>query len=85
MSTVLAIDGVKSDHLMAVCDSCRCLRNDIGDALFAKVEKLRAMSQCASTLALKGAESASAGISDQLIKELTSMPIDEAIPITRLD
>lgn len=61
----------------------QCLRQDIGDVMFARVEKLRAMSQCAATLSVKGAETASQHLSDQLIAELSAMPIDEAIPLTR--
>ncbi len=66
-----------------------------------QVEKIRAISQCAASLASKGAtvglngcfavsggdwlllQEASADLSESLAKELMSMSLDEAIPLTR--
>ncbi|KAG1676257.1 hypothetical protein FOA52_006475 [Chlamydomonas sp. UWO 241] len=77
--------------LQPLDDDCRmlgslldyCLKHEIGDTLFAKVERIRAISQCAATLAQKGADEASQLLATQLADKLMGLDIDEAVPLTR--
>mmetsp|Transcript_11538 Transcript_11538/g.34176 ORF Transcript_11538/g.34176 Transcript_11538/m.34176 type:complete len:888 (-) Transcript_11538:12-2675(-) len=77
--------------LQPLDDDCRllgslldqCLRHEIGDALFAKVERIRAVSHAAAMLSQKGAEEASAHLAGALADELMKLDLDEALPLTR--
>eukprot|EP00798_Chlamydomonas_sp_ICE-L_P002907 gene2907-4965_t len=51
------------------------LKLEIGDELFRKVEKLRTLAKCTADLGLKG--------DPRLAEELMSLPLDEALPLTR--
>jgi phosphoenolpyruvate carboxylase len=60
-----------------------CLRSEVGEELFAKVERIRALATCAATLAQKNDDTASRLLSQRMAEELMGMPLDEAVPLTR--
>jgi phosphoenolpyruvate carboxylase len=59
------------------------LRSEVGEELFAKVERIRALATCAATLAQKNDDTASRLLSQRMAEELMNMPLDEAVPLTR--
>ncbi|GIL43148.1 hypothetical protein Vafri_973 [Volvox africanus] len=83
--------GAVRDDLTPLEDDCKllgslldeCLRVEVGEDLFKKIERIRALAQCASTLALKGDKVASDMISKRLADELMMLEMEEAVPLTR--
>ncbi|EFJ52200.1 hypothetical protein VOLCADRAFT_56464 [Volvox carteri f. nagariensis] len=79
------------DDLTPLEDDCKllgslldeCLRVEVGEGLFKKIERIRTLAQCASTLSLKGDAVASSMISQRLADELMTLEMEEAVPLTR--
>ncbi|BDA47382.1 probable phosphoenolpyruvate carboxylase [Coccomyxa sp. Obi] len=60
-----------------------CLRIEVGDHLFQKLELVRTLARCSSDLSQKGDKEASSHLSERMADELMAMPLDEAVPLTR--
>eukprot|EP00882_Tetradesmus_deserticola_P002991 GHRQ01003176.1.p1 GENE.GHRQ01003176.1~~GHRQ01003176.1.p1 ORF type:complete len:1130 (+),score=552.97 GHRQ01003176.1:118-3507(+) len=60
-----------------------CLKSEVGTELFNKVERVRALAQCAAQLANKHDGGASRMLSQRMADELMNMSLDEAMPLTR--
>ncbi|KAK9905656.1 hypothetical protein WJX75_003995 [Coccomyxa subellipsoidea] len=60
-----------------------CLRIEVGDHLFSKLETVRTLAHCASSLSQKGDKEASSFLSERMADELKGLPLDEAVPLTR--
>lgn len=77
--------------LAALEDDCKllgsmlddCLKVEVGEELFKKVERIRALAQCAAMLAQKYDTGASRILSQRMADELVNMQLDEALPLTR--
>ncbi|WIA29268.1 hypothetical protein OEZ86_011776 [Tetradesmus obliquus] len=59
------------------------LKSEVGTELFSKVERVRALAQCAAQLATKHDGGASRMLSQRMADELMNMSLDEAMPLTR--
>ncbi|PNW85106.1 hypothetical protein CHLRE_03g171950v5 [Chlamydomonas reinhardtii] len=83
--------GAVRDDLTPLEDDCKllgsllddCLRVEIGETMFKKIERIRALAQCASNLSIKGDAGASDMLSHRLAEELMNLDMDEAVPLTR--
>ncbi|GIL72820.1 hypothetical protein Vretimale_4503 [Volvox reticuliferus] len=83
--------GAVRDDLTPLEDDCKllggllddCLRVEVGEVLFKKIERIRILAQCASTLSLNGDSDASDMISKRLADELMTLEMEEAMPLTR--
>ncbi|KAK9799807.1 hypothetical protein WJX73_001098 [Symbiochloris irregularis] len=60
-----------------------CLMREIGPEMFSKVEKIRSLAHCASDLAANHDLEASKFLAQKMKEELTALPIEESVPITR--
>lgn len=60
-----------------------CLKIEVGDELFQKVERIRSLAHCASDLSKKHDVDAAKFLAQKMADELTAMPIEEAMPICR--
>ncbi|MEW5303367.1 MAG: hypothetical protein WDW36_006068 [Sanguina aurantia] len=60
-----------------------CLRVEVGENLFKKVQHIRALAQCASTLSNTGDVEAGAVLSQRMADELMQMNLEDAVPLTR--
>ncbi|GMH36089.1 hypothetical protein BSKO_03957 [Bryopsis sp. KO-2023] len=60
-----------------------CLRLEIGEEDFQKVESIRVLASCASQLARKSDMEASEALSRKLVADLSKMPVTKALPLAR--
>ncbi|KAK9823233.1 hypothetical protein WJX72_001252 [[Myrmecia] bisecta] len=60
-----------------------CLRIEVGEELFQKCDRIRTVAQCASALSQKNDVEGSRFLASKMADELMSMPMDEAMPLTR--
>lgn len=61
----------------------QCLEIEIGDKVYRKFDRVRALADAASKLAAASDPEASKMLSDKLATELVEMPLEEALPVVR--
>lgn len=77
--------------LQPLVDDCRllgsllddCLRIEVGDELFAKIERIRTLSDCAQQLNSAHDKDAGRYLAQKMAEELFALPLEEALPILR--
>ncbi|KAI7840424.1 hypothetical protein COHA_005854 [Chlorella ohadii] len=77
--------------LQPLVDDCRllgsllddCLRIEVGDELFHKIERIRTLSECAQQLTAAHDKDAGRLLSQKMAEELFALPLEEALPIVR--
>ncbi|PRW39191.1 phosphoenolpyruvate carboxylase 4 [Chlorella sorokiniana] len=77
--------------LQPLVDDCRllgsllddCLRIEVGDELFNKIERIRTLSECAQQLTAAHDKDAGRMLSQKMAEELFALPLEEALPIVR--
>lgn len=77
--------------LQPLVDDCRllgsllddCLRLEVGDELFGKLERIKTISQSAHDLEISGGEDAASFLQDKLTQELKDARLEDAIPLVR--
>jgi hypothetical protein len=57
--------------------------NTLPPPLFQQIERIRTVAQCASSLARAGDDDAAHALAQKMTDELTAMPVEEAMPLTR--
>ncbi|GAB4814136.1 hypothetical protein N2152v2_001182 [Parachlorella kessleri] len=60
-----------------------CLKVEIGEELFQKLEKIRTLSQCAAQLSAAHDKEGSRQLAQRMSEELFALPLEEALPILR--
>ena len=61
----------------------RRLKHPPPPPLFQQIERIRTVAQCASSLARAGDDDAAHALAQKMTDELTAMPVEEAMPLTR--
>ncbi|KAL4853378.1 Phosphoenolpyruvate carboxylase 2 [Chlorella vulgaris] len=77
--------------LQPLVDDCRllgsllddCLRIEVGEELFQKIERIRTLSECAQQLNSAHDKEAGRLLGQKMAEELFALPLDEALPILR--
>lgn len=60
-----------------------CLRLELGEELFSKIERIRALATCAAQLAKKHDVGASVMLSQRMHHELVNMSLQESLAVAR--
>jgi hypothetical protein len=83
LRTRAALSACRPAHAALVRRPAECLEIEIGDELFKKFNRIRALSDSAARLSAAHDAEASAMLADKMSGELMAMPLEEALPVLR--